>query len=131
MRAGIQHLLGGAADVCHTSSNQNMAVWASGLRRRRQAPVRKGVGSNPTAVTSPSLYLIEFMMPKAIEYVPQTRPSRFMYPKYKKSLKPQGSNERPNPKPQVVTARHNPKLLSRSLATEARAIGERQLITLR
>ena len=28
-------------------------VWPSGLRRWRKAPVRKGVGSNPTAVTSP------------------------------------------------------------------------------
>jgi hypothetical protein len=26
-------------------------VWPSGLRRWLQAPVRKGVGSNPTAVT--------------------------------------------------------------------------------
>ena len=29
----------------------DMAVWPSGLRRWLQAPVRKGVGSNPTAVT--------------------------------------------------------------------------------
>ena len=28
-----------------------MTVWPSGLRRWLQAPVRKGVGSNPTAVT--------------------------------------------------------------------------------
>ena len=28
-----------------------MAVWPGGLRRWLQAPVRKGVGSNPTAVT--------------------------------------------------------------------------------
>ena len=28
-----------------------MTVWPSGLRRRLQAPVRKGVGSNPTAVS--------------------------------------------------------------------------------
>ena len=27
-----------------------MTVWPSGLRRWLQAPVRKGVGSNPTAV---------------------------------------------------------------------------------
>ena len=27
-------------------------VWPSGLRRWLKAPVRKGVGSNPTAVTS-------------------------------------------------------------------------------
>ena len=29
-------------------------VWPSGLRRWLQAPVRKGVGSNPTAVTGVS-----------------------------------------------------------------------------
>ena len=28
-----------------------MTVWPSGLRRWLQAPVRKGVGSNPTAVS--------------------------------------------------------------------------------
>ena len=31
-----------------------MTVWPSGLRRWLQAPVRKGVGSNPTAVTMPT-----------------------------------------------------------------------------
>ena len=31
---------------------KNMTVWPSGLRRWLQAPVRKGVGSNPTAVSS-------------------------------------------------------------------------------
>ena len=31
-----------------------MTVWPSGLRRWLQAPVRKGVGSNPTAVTCTS-----------------------------------------------------------------------------
>ena len=30
----------------------SMTVWPSGLRRWLQAPVRKGVGSNPTAVRS-------------------------------------------------------------------------------
>ena len=30
-------------------------VWPSGLRRWLKAPVRKGVGSNPTAVTSSQL----------------------------------------------------------------------------
>ena len=30
-------------------------VWPSGLRRWLQAPVRKGVGSNPTAVIYTSL----------------------------------------------------------------------------
>ena len=29
---------------------EDMTVWPSGLRRWLQAPVRKGVGSNPTAV---------------------------------------------------------------------------------
>ena len=29
----------------------HMTVWPSGLRRWLQAPIRKGVGSNPTAVT--------------------------------------------------------------------------------
>ena len=31
---------------------QDMTVWPSGLRRWLKAPFRKGVGSNPTAVTS-------------------------------------------------------------------------------
>ena len=31
---------------------KNMTVWPSGLRRWLQAPVRKGAGSNPTAVSS-------------------------------------------------------------------------------
>ena len=31
---------------------RNMTVWPSGLRRWLKAPFRKGVGSNPTAVTS-------------------------------------------------------------------------------
>ena len=35
----------------------NMTVWPSGLRRWLQAPVRKGVGSNPTAVKSASAEL--------------------------------------------------------------------------
>ena len=33
-----------------------MTAWPSGLRRWLQAPVRKGVGSNPTAVSD----LLEF-----------------------------------------------------------------------
>ena len=32
-------------------TSEYMTVWPSGLRRWLQAPVRKGVGSNPTAVT--------------------------------------------------------------------------------
>ena len=36
-----------------------VTVWPSGLRRWLQAPVRKGVGSNPTAVTfSKKIYRI-------------------------------------------------------------------------
>ena len=34
-----------------SSSVLHMTVWPSGLRRWLQAPVRKGVGSNPTAVS--------------------------------------------------------------------------------
>ena len=33
-----------------------MTVWPSGLRRWLQAPVRKGVGSNPTAVISRAVH---------------------------------------------------------------------------
>ena len=33
------------------SAPEGMTVWPSGLRRWLQAPVREGVGSNPTAVT--------------------------------------------------------------------------------
>jgi hypothetical protein len=38
-----------ATTIC-VSSGCDMTVWPSGLRRWLQAPVRKGVGSNPTAV---------------------------------------------------------------------------------
>ena len=31
---------------------ERKTVWLSGLRRWLKAPVRKGVGSNPTAVTA-------------------------------------------------------------------------------
>ena len=31
---------------------ERKTVWPSGLRRWLKAPVRKGVGSNPTAVTA-------------------------------------------------------------------------------
>ena len=34
-----------------TRTSQALTVWPSGLRRWLKAPVRKGVGSNPTAVT--------------------------------------------------------------------------------
>ena len=36
---------------------QALTVWPSGLRRWLKAPVRKGVGSNPTAVTFPTTLL--------------------------------------------------------------------------
>ena len=45
--------------LCHLASilplqhSSYLTVWPSGLRRWLQAPVRKGVGSNPTAVTFP------------------------------------------------------------------------------
>ena len=41
--------------ICQSSSAIT-TVWPSGLRRWLQAPVRKGVGSNPTAVMAP-IYL--------------------------------------------------------------------------
>ena len=37
-------------DAKRVSGRLNKTVWPSGLRRWLQAPVRKGVGSNPTAV---------------------------------------------------------------------------------
>ena len=40
----------GRWSVAATRSNRHQTVWPSGLRRWLQAPVRKGVGSNPTAV---------------------------------------------------------------------------------
>ena len=36
--------------IGHRLTSPNMTVWPSGLRRWLQARVRKGVGSNPTAV---------------------------------------------------------------------------------
>ena len=36
-----------------------MTVWPSGLRRWLKAPVRKGVGSNPTAVTDVFLFVVQ------------------------------------------------------------------------
>ena len=44
-RVGRQH--GGMSEM---STCTYKTVWPSGLRRWLQAPVRKGVGSNPTAV---------------------------------------------------------------------------------
>ena len=35
-----------------------MTVWPSGLRRWLKAPFRKGVGSNPTAVTLQQVVVI-------------------------------------------------------------------------
>ena len=34
-----------------SGKNRNMTVWPSGLRRWLKAPVRKGMGWNPTAVS--------------------------------------------------------------------------------
>ena len=45
---GEQHKQGIRFAAC----SPNRTVWPSGLRRWLQAPVRKGVGSNPTAVIS-------------------------------------------------------------------------------
>ena len=39
------------AALIYTNMAMHLTVWPSGLRRWLQAPVRKGVGSNPTAVT--------------------------------------------------------------------------------
>ena len=41
---------GTAADTTPAHASMTSTVWPSGLRRWLQAPVRKGVGSNPTAV---------------------------------------------------------------------------------
>ena len=44
----------GSNNTLTTSNSRTTAsktVWPSGLRRWLKAPVRKGVGSNPTAVT--------------------------------------------------------------------------------
>ena len=38
--------------ACSATARSPSTVWPSGLRRWLQAPVRKGVGSNPTAVIS-------------------------------------------------------------------------------
>ena len=42
-----------------SDGNDLRTVWPSGLRRSLQAPVRKGVGSNPTAVTFHRLIAFE------------------------------------------------------------------------
>ena len=41
------------------ASTHSMTVWPSGLRRWLKAPVRKGVGSNPTAVTDVFLFVAQ------------------------------------------------------------------------
>ena len=38
-------------EYTYMQKQQGRTVWPSSLRRWLQAPVRKGVGSNPTAVT--------------------------------------------------------------------------------
>ena len=42
----------GSCQLQNWPVTQPMTVWPSGLRRWLQVPVRKGVGSNPTAVTA-------------------------------------------------------------------------------
>ena len=46
-------------------------VWPSGLRRWLQAPVRKGVGSNPTAVTFGNFVAIPCRNHKRLNAHPQ------------------------------------------------------------
>ena len=46
-----QHSLRWGFSLFSEGTLRSMTVWPSGLRRWLQAPVRKGVGSNPTAVT--------------------------------------------------------------------------------
>ena len=47
---GLWHDAGSAQEANAQVCLDAMTVWPSGLRRWLQAPVRKGVGSNPTAV---------------------------------------------------------------------------------
>ena len=51
MVIGSQHSLHWGSKGLSERTSRSMTVWPSGLRRWLQAPVRKGVGSNPTAVT--------------------------------------------------------------------------------
>ena len=57
-------------------------MWPSGLRRWPQAPVRKGVGSNPTAVNEllsrPGQYLGRFMHASSSAFVSRTRASVYI-----------------------------------------------------
>ena len=65
LRTSVIHPLGARASALIAASSlgsvlckaggQSMTVWPSGLRRWLKAPVRKGVGSNPTAVTLSNL----------------------------------------------------------------------------
>ena len=51
MVIGSQHSLHWGFKRLSERTSRSMTVWPSGLRRWLQAPVRKGVGSNPTAVS--------------------------------------------------------------------------------
>ena len=52
-RSPLCHFLGGTRrSIAGNSEFLTRTAWLSGLRRWLQAPVRKGVGSNPTAVIS-------------------------------------------------------------------------------
>lgn len=51
-----------------SKSQHNMTVWPSGLRRWLQAPVRKGVGSNPTAVTLVAVAMVRAILQWMREY---------------------------------------------------------------
>ena len=49
---GFERRGGGSRSASSAHGSSAMTVWLSGLRRWLKAPVRKGVGSNPTAVNS-------------------------------------------------------------------------------
>ena len=64
-----------------------MTIWPSGLRRWPQAPFRKGVGSNPTAVKCRNILRVDRQMEtqsatwreSAETYLPLLRVSREIY----------------------------------------------------
>ena len=55
------------------SNSCHPTVWPSGLRRWLQAPVRKGVGSNPTAVNSTGTAHGQFQSPRNIRNIGNRR----------------------------------------------------------
>ena len=57
--APVLTLLSAARTMIIAMTSEYMTVWPSGLRRWLQAPVRKGVGPNPTAVTRGIRELVE------------------------------------------------------------------------